>query len=287
MSRKKGDLNAPLALLAVWTLALVLFPLLYVLLLSFLTGSQTVGVEYVPTLDNYRRLLEPQYYGIYASSLRIACLTTLFTLLLGYPFAWFLFRQREKTRNVLLMLVIIPFWTSALMRTYGWMILMRNKGLINGLLQALHLIDKPIKMLNTPGAVLLGMTYSLLPFMILSVYTSVEKLDLTLVEAARDLYASPLRVFATVILPQTLPGILSGCVLVFVPAAGMYFISDLLGGGSGMLLGNLINNQLTVSRDWPFGAALSVILIVITFLTMNVYRRFAVDGAQRGGDDRA
>lgn len=274
--KKKSGWNAPLVLLGVWTLLLVLFPLLYVLLMSFLTTGESFGVEYKLTLANYRRLLEPQYYGVYRSSLRIACLTTAFTLLLGYPFAWFLSRQRERTRNVLLMLVVIPFWTSALMRTYGWMILLRNKGLLNGLLQALHLIDRPIRMLNTPGAVLLGMTYSLLPFMILSIYTSVEKLDYSLVEAARDLYASPLQVFWTVILPQTLPGILSGCVLVFVPAAGMYFISDLLGGGSGMLLGNLINNQLTVSRDWPFGAALSVILIVITFLTMNVYRRYTL-----------
>ena len=281
--KKKSGWNAPLVLLGVWTLLLVLFPLLYVLLLSFLTTGESFGVEYKLTLANYRRLLEPQYYGIYRSSLRIACLTTAFTLLLGYPFAWFLSRQRERTRNVLLMLVVIPFWTSALMRTYGWMILLRNKGLLNGLLQALHLIDRPIRMLNTPGAVLLGMTYSLLPFMILSIYTSVEKLDYSLVEAARDLYASPLQVFWTVILPQTLPGILSGCVLVFVPAAGMYFISDLLGGGSGMLLGNLINNQLTVSRDWPFGAALSVILIVITFLTMNVYRRYTLP--ERRDDD--
>ena len=281
--KKKSGWNAPLVLLGVWTLLLVLFPLLNVLLMSFLTTGESFGVEYKLTLANYRRLLEPQYYGVYRSSLRIACLTTAFTLLLGYPFAWFLSRQRERTRNVLLMLVVIPFWTSALMRTYGWMILLRNKGLLNGLLQALHLIDRPIRMLNTPGAVLLGMTYSLLPFMILSIYTSVEKLDYSLVEAARDLYASPLQVFWTVILPQTLPGILSGCVLVFVPAAGMYFISDLLGGGSGMLLGNLINNQLTVSRDWPFGAALSVILIVITFLTMNVYRRYTL--SERRDDD--
>ena len=281
--KKKSGWNAPLVLLGVWTLLLVLFPLLYVLLMSFLTTGESFGVEYKLTLANYRRLLEPQYCGVYRSSLRIACLTTAFTLLLGYPFAWFLSRQRERTRNVLLMLVVIPFWMSALMRTYGWMILLRNKGLLNGLLQALHLIDRPIRMLNTPGAVLLGMTYSLLPFMILSIYTSVEKLDYSLVEAARDLYASPLQVFWTVILPQTLPGILSGCVLVFVPAAGMYFISDLLGGGSGMLLGNLINNQLTVSRDWPFGAALSVILIVITFLTMNVYRRYTL--SERRDDD--
>ena len=207
--KKKSGWNAPLVLLGVWTLLLVLFPLLYVLLMSFLTTGESFGVEYKLTLANYRRLLEPQYYGVYRSSLRIACLTTVFTLLLGYPFAWFLSRQRERTRNVLLMLVVIPFWTSALMRTYGWMILLRNKGLLNGLLQALHLIDRPIRMLNTPGAVLLGMTYSLLPFMILSIYTSVEKLDYSLVEAARDLYASPLQVFCTVILPQTLPGILS------------------------------------------------------------------------------
>jgi len=275
---KRKKTNLPLVLLAVWTLALVLFPLLYVLLMSFLTRGESFGVEYTFTLENYRRLLEPQYYGIYASSLRVAALTTLLTLILGYPFAWFMARQKPRLRSLILLLVIIPFWTSALMRTYGWMILLRNRGLINNLLKALGIIEKPIKMLNTPGAVLAGMTYSLLPFMILSVYTSVEKLDKTLLEAARDLYASPVRVFWTVVLPQTVPGILSGCILVFIPAAGMYFISDLLGGGSSMLLGNLINNQLTTSRDWPFGAALSVILIGITFLTMGVYRRYAVEG---------
>ena len=172
-----------------------------------------------------------------------------------------------------MLLIIIPFWTSALMRTFGWMILLRNKGLINNLLVGLGLIEKPIRMLNTRGAVLLGMSYSMLPFMILPIYSSIEKLDPSLREAARDLGAGPVKSFVTVVMPQVLPGVMSGVVLTLVPSAGMFFLSDLLGGGTSMLLGNLINTQLTVSRDWPFGAALSMLMVGMTFCVMGLCRR--------------
>lgn len=258
----------------VWTVVMVLFPLGYIFILSFLTRGEMFGVVWEFSLENYSRIFSPMYLDIFLNSGKVAVITTVLTFAIGYPFAYAMSLRPARQRSLLMMLVIIPFWTSALLRTYGWMILLRNKGLINNLLIWLGIISEPIKMLNTQGAVITGMVYSLLPFMILPIYTSIEKLDTSVREAARDLGANKLRAFLTVTLPLTLPGIMSGCMLVFVPSVGMFFISDLLGGGTTMLLGNLINNQLTTSRDWPFGAALSMIMVVLTFLTMSVYRRF-------------
>lgn len=270
MRRKKGLSALPLCL---WTCAFVFLPLIYVLLISFLEKGEYFGVSSTWTLDNYARMFSSLYGSIVLNSLLIALKSTFLALLIGYPFAWFMAQKPPKTRSLIMMLVVIPFWTSALMRTYGWMILLRNKGLINSALMALGLIEKPIRMLNTSGAVLLGTAYSMLPFMILPIYSSMEKLDPALREAARDLGAGPVRSFATVVLPQTLPGVLSGLTMTFVPSTGMFFLSDLLGGGTSMLLGNLINNQLTVSRDWPFGAALSILMVGMTFCLMSLCRR--------------
>lgn len=264
--------------LYIWTVLMVLFPMGYVLAMSFMTRGETYGVVAEFTWENYKRLASPTYRDIFFSSLRIGISTTALTLLMGYPFAYAMAGKKPQTRAILMLLVIIPFWTSALMRTYGWMILLRNRGVINNFLRWLGVIQKPIKMLNTQGAVLLGMTYSLLPFMILPIYSSLEKLDASLKEASRDLGAGPVKCFLTVTLPMTLPGVLSGCVLVLVPSVGMFFLSDLLGGGTSMLLGNLIHNQLTVARDWPFGAALSMIMVVLTFLTMGLYRKVTGSG---------
>lgn len=270
---RKNRVSPALVPLYLWTLLLVAAPLLYVLAISFLTKGENFGVANVFTLENYARIFSPLYLDIFADSLLLGAQSTLIALLLGYPFACLMARQSPAVRSLLMLLVIIPFWTSALLRTYGWMILLRNKGLINSLLTGLGLIQKPLKMLNTRGAVLLGMAYSMLPFTILPIYGSVEKLDASVREAARDLGAGPVRAFLTVTLPLTLPGVLSGVVLTLVPSVGMFFISDLLGGGNGMLLGNLINNQMTVARDWPFGAALSMVMVGLTFAVMGVYRR--------------
>ena len=278
MRRKRGLSALPLCL---WTCAFVFLPLLYVLFISFLEKGEYFGVSNVFTLDNYARMFSPLYAGILLNSLKIALESTLLSLLVGYPFAWFMANKPPKTRSLIMVLIVIPFWTSALMRTYGWMILLRNKGLINSALMALGIIEKPIRMLNTSGAVLLGTAYSMLPFMILPIYSSMEKLDPALREAARDLGAGPLRSFVSVVLPETLPGVMSGLAMTFVPSTGMFFISDLLGGGTNMLLGNLINNQLTVSRDWPFGAALSILMVGMTFCVMSLCRRVGgTDGTE-------
>ena len=199
--------------------------------------------------------------------------TTLICAALGYPFGYCMAKASPKWRTALMLLVIVPFWTNALIRIYGWRILLVGNGPVNSLLMALGLIDKPLKLMNTHGAVVLGMVYGLLPFMILPVYTACEKMDWEMPAAGRDLGGSPAHVFLTVTLPLTANGLMTGCVLVFVPSLALFFMSDLLGGPSDILIGNLVHDQLLKSRDWPFAAALSVVLLALTWIIMTVYRR--------------
>ena len=199
--------------------------------------------------------------------------TTVLCVLIGYPFGYYMGRASKKWRTILMLLVIVPFWTNALIRVYGWRILLVGNGPINTALMALGLIDKPLKLLNTHGAMLLGMVYALLPFMILPTYSSVEKMDWSLVDAGRDMGANPAKTFLTVTLPLTAPGLLTGCVLVFVPSLALFFMADLMGGTGDIVIGNLVHDQLLKSRDWPFAAALSVVLLAITCLIMFIYRK--------------
>lgn len=259
--------------MGIWTLLFVALPLLYVVGISFFERHESWGVSDRFTLENYRMLLNPIYWSVFVSSIKLAVQCTALTFLVGYPFAYAMAKSSPKRRTLLMLLVIIPFWTSALMRTYGWMILLRANGPINTLLREWGIIEKPLKLLYTPGAVLLGMVYTLLPFMILPCYNAVDRMDWRIVEAARDLGAPPWRAFFTVTLPLTTPGIVSGCVLVFIPTMGLYFISDLMGGGKTALLGWLIQDQMLKARNPPFGAALSVALIGITVIVMAIQRR--------------
>lgn len=255
------------------TIFLVLIPLMYIVVLSFLKKDAIWGVTNEFTLNNFAKIFDSIYLKTFLDSLLLAFSTTIITLLLGYPFGYFMAKLTFKKRSIIMLLVVVPFWTNALVRIYGWIILLRTNGILNNILLNLGLINEPIKILYTYRAVLIGMVYSLLPFMILSVYTSAEKLDWSLIEAARDLGATRFQAFLTVTLKLTLPGILSGVVLVFIPSVGLFFISDLLGGGKIMLLGNLIKNQLLVSRDLPFGAALSVIMMIMTLIVIGIYRK--------------
>ena len=218
-------------------------------------------------------MLNGRYLEVMRRTLALGFETTLICILLGYPFGYCMARAPQRWRTVLMLLVIVPFWTNALIRIYGWRILLMGNGPINSLLMTLGLIEKPLKLMNTHGAVVLGMVYGLIPFMILPVYTSVEKMDWSMVEAGRDLGAHPARVFLTVTLPMTVSGLLTGCVLVFIPSLALFFMSDLLGGPNDILIGNVIQDQLMKSRDWPFAAALSVTLLLITWLIMSIYRR--------------
>ena len=268
---RAGWLAAPML---IWSAVFVGAAILYIIALSFLKRNpEGSGAIFEFTLENYAKLFQPGYAKVFWRTLLLAAETTLLCVLIGYPFGLLLARVEGRMRTFLLLLVIVPFWTNALVRIYGWRILLMGTGVVNKLLAALGLIEKPLKLINTHGAVLLGMVYGLIPFMILSTYTSAEKLDRRLIDAGRDLGAKPWKVFFTVELPLTLPGLMSGCVLVFVPSLALFFISDLLGGTSDVYVGNLVNDQLLISRDWPFAAALSVVLLLVTALVMLIYRR--------------
>ncbi len=259
--------------LYLFTVFFVILPLVYVLVLSFLSRNVTWGVDLEFTLDNYKMIFDPVYLKTFGISLETAALTTLITGLIGYPFGYCMARLKPKARNIVMMLVIIPFWTNALIRIYGWMIILRPQGLLSSALLNAGLIQEPLRILYTLPAVILGMVYSLLPFMILSVYSSALKLDTTLTDAARDLGANRWKAFWTISFRLTMPGLLSGFVFVFVPSVGLFFISDLMGGGKIMLLGNLIENQLVQSRNMPFGAALAMIMMLMTLAIIGLYRR--------------
>ena len=267
--RRSVLFTLPMALFAALLVAL---PLIYVLGTSLAQGGQDFSLGATFTLENYRRILRADYLLVFLNSLQLAFFTTLISLLVGYPFAYCMARAGRKWRFILMMLVIIPFWTSALVRIYGWKILLQGNGLINTVLKQLGLIDKSIKFLGSYGSVLLAMVYCMISFMILPCHSAVDKMDFTLVEAARDLGAPPWRAFLTVTLPLTMPGILAGCVLVFVPSVGIFYLSDIMGGGL-MLIGNLIRDQLLKVRDWNFGSALSMVLVLITAGIYAVYRK--------------
>ena len=269
--RSAGLLSIPLS---VWTFALVGIVLLYIIALSFMTAVPgEYRVEYTLTLDNYRKLFSGDYFRVLINSIVLALESTVLCVLIGYPFGYFMARAGKKWRGILMLLVIVPFWTNALVRIYGWKILMMGNGHINEIVIALGLAERPLKLLNTYGAVLLGMVYALIPFMILPVYSSVEKMDWSLVAASRDMGASPARAFLTVTLPLTAPGMMAGIVLVFVPAIGLFFISDLLGGSTAIYAGNLVRDQLLKAKDLPFAAAISVVLLALTLIILWIYRR--------------
>lgn len=259
--------------LYIFTIFFVAVPLVYVIVLSLLSRDVTWGVTGKFTLSNYARIFESSYLNVFKQSLTVAFLTTLITSLIGYPFGYFMARLPKKRRSIVMTFVIVPFWTNALVRIYGWIILLRSQGLLNSVLQIIGIVSEPLKILYTLPAIIIGMVYSLLPFMIFAVYSSAEKMDFSLVDAARDLGAGRIKAFWTITFRCTLPGLLSGFVLVFVPSIGLFFISDLLGGGKIMLVGNLIQNQLLTSRDWPFGAALSVVMMIMTLFVIWIYRR--------------
>jgi spermidine/putrescine transport system permease protein len=215
-------------------------------------------------LGNYQRAFQPLYLEIYWRSFCIALITTLACVLLGYPVAYTIaLRVPARWRSVLLMLVVIPFWTSFLIRSYAWMVILRTEGLVNTSLRALHLIREPLHLLYTPLAVLIGLVYGELPFMILPLYAVLQKIDVTLLEAAQDLGASRWRAFLKVTLPLSAPGLGAGAILVFISAIGAFITPDLLGGARSMMVGNLIQNQFALVRDQPFGSAVAFLLTFV------------------------
>lgn len=259
--------------LYLFTLIFVACPLIYMVALSFATPGEVHGVEWIFTLDNYKKILEPVYFNTFVQSFKLALTSTLLIGFIGYPFGYFMAKMQEGGRKKAMLLLMLPFWVNSLIRLYGWIIILQKKGILNFVLEKLGIIDKPLKLLYSYPAIVVGMVYVLLPFMVLSVYSSAEKLDWSLVEAARDLGATKAQAFWSVSFKLTLPGLLSGVILTFIPSMGLFFIADILGGNKIVLVGSLIQEQMTRGNNWPFAAALAVVLMVLTTIMIAFYRK--------------
>ena len=264
-----------------WLALFLVLPLALIVLISFAARAPDGSIAYRFTLDNYRDLARPEYARILWDSVWIALVTTVASLLLGYPAAWFIARSRPSRRPVYLFLILVPFWTNFLIRIYAWRVILQSEGILAAGLPLLGPLEPVgaqlfgLVRLNTPGAVMLGMVYEFLPFMVLPVYTSLEKLDPDLLEAAADLGARPWRAFWRVTWPLSLPGVVAGSILTFVPAMGMFVVPDLLGGARTVLIGNLIRNQFLSELHWPLGSAASLVLMLLTLaVTLYYTRRF-------------
>lgn len=258
-------------------LFLVVAPLIFVAVMSFCQTDQYYNVVYEFTLDNYIRMIKLDYLKIYGQSILIAFITTALCILLGYPFSYIIARTKSKKKQLLYMLVIIPFWTNSLIRIYGWRSFLGSSGWLNAILQFLHIAEEPIDFLYKTGSTILGMVYCLIPFMILPLYTAIEKLDTSLLEASSDLGAKPVKTFIEVIIPLTASGIFSGSIMVFIPCLGYFYVSNILGGGNTDVIGNLIERQFKSANNWPFGAALSIILILVTLILVRIYQKLGGD----------
>ncbi|NOJ00293.1 spermidine/putrescine ABC transporter permease PotB [Vibrio kanaloae] len=273
MSKKFNLQNAIVALITGWLVLFVMIPNIMIIGTSFLTRDEANLIEMTFTLDNYVRLADPLYFKVLVHSFYMAIVATLLCLIIGYPFAYIVAKMPAKWRSIMLFLVIVPFWTNSLIRTYGLKVVLGTQGVLNKGLLALDIIDKPLRIMYSETAVMIGLVYILLPFMILPLYSAIEKLDDTYLEAAKDLGANKLQTLLKVVLPLTMPGIIGGCLLVLLPALGMFYISDLLGGAKNLLIGNVIKSQVLNARDWPFGAATSIALTMAMAVMLYAYYR--------------
>jgi len=262
-----------LAPMVLWLLLFVVVPGAILFVYSFCERDEIGGVVFTFTWTNYQRVFDPVYLRIFGRSIGYAAVTTVICAVVGYPVAYYMARAGESLRNKLLLLVMVPFWTSFLIRTYAWITILKQEGLLNSLVKAADLGIGPFDLLYTPAAVVIGLVYAYLPFMILPIYGSAEKLDNSLIEAAYDLGAGPMRAFSAVIVPLTMPGIAAGTLLVFVPAIGMFAITDLMGGAKVPMIGNVIQNQFLLARNWPFGAALGVVFMLMFVVTYVILQR--------------
>lgn len=256
-----------------WLFLFALLPTLLVFITSLLQNDPADLFRWKFSLQNYKALLNPIYFKVFWHSFCIAGFCSLICLILSYPFAYILARLNSRYKSLLLFLVIIPFWTSSLIRTYAIISILKAKGLLNTVLLSLGIIDHPLTILYTSTAVIIGLVYSLLPFMILPLYANIEKLDMQYIDAARDLGANTLTTFVRVILPLTLPGIMGGIILVFLPAMSMFYIPDILGGAKSLLVGNLIQNEFLAAHNWPLGSAVSMVLTLAMGVLLLLYRR--------------
>ena len=268
-----------------WLSFFFVVPLLIVVAVSFASRTPYGQVIFDWTLGNYARFTETLYLSIFLDTLIVALITTVLTILLGYPLAYFIAQLPQKWQQPGLILVMIPFWINFLIRSYAWVIILRTQGVLNTILLKFGLIEQPLQMLYNEVAVMLGMVYALLPFMVLPIYVSIEQLDHRLLEAASDLGASPFTAFRKITLPLTIPGIAAGTILVFISSLGMFVVPDVMGGAKSALIGNLIQNQFLSARDWPFGGALSIVLALLSLVLIVLY--YKALSAQQGGGKNA
>ncbi len=273
MKPDNGFKHFSLSIVWFWLFLFAMLPFCLVIAASFMSHNESQLIALQPTLQNYQDLNNAIYVRIFEKSFLMAGITTFFCLLLGYPFAYLIARMQSSWKNLLMLLVIIPFWTSSLIRSYALIALIKAKGVLNSLLIALGIIHQPLSILFTNSAVIIGLVYNLLPFMILPIMTNVERLDNRLVDAARDLGANQITTFRKVIIPLTMPGIIAGSILVFLPAMTIFYIPDILGGAKSVLLGNLIQNQFLIAQNWPRGSAVSAVLTLVLAIFILIYVR--------------
>lgn len=272
--RKSSDRfwrSAVLYSLFIWLGIMVFLPNVMVLLASFLTPDEKYFLSLPLNVGNYALLKDPVLLKIILKSLNIAVITTLFCLIIGYPFAYCIAKAPQQFRPFLLMLVVVPFWTNSLMRNYALISLLSANGVLNSFLMKTGLISEPIQILYTDWAVLIGMAYTLLPFMVLPVFASLEKIDKALLEAARDLGAGAAATFFRIVVPLSFPGIIAGCIMVLLPALSLFYVSDILGGADSVVIGSIIRNKFMIARDWPVGSAISIALTVLMLVLLKAY----------------
>jgi len=280
--KQNGKWLATPALL--WLIIFFVIPLLSILFYSFLSRGTYGQIKYEFTMSNYSRFFEPLYLQITYETLSISILTTIITLAVSYPLAYFIASLPKRQKTIWLILVMVPFWINFLIRSYAWIIILRSQGMVNTFFLSLGWIDTPMNLLYHHGAVLLGMVYTLLPFMVLPLYVAFERVDHSHLEAAADLGASKWKAFLTITLPLTKPGIVNGVVLVFVSSFGMFVVPDVLGGAKTVLLGNLIQNQFLSARDWPFGSAASIMLMLLSSILIYLfYKALKMNEPVEGG----
>lgn len=266
-----------------YSLVLIVLPLAYIFMISFFESDSYGGMNVTFTLKNYLMLFDFVYLRVFLKSFFIAGLTTFLCICIAYPFSLSLRKKAPKVQSLCMVLIILPFLTNSLIRTYGWIVLLRKEGIVNSFLKSIGIVENSLSLMYNDFGIVVGLVYTLLPFMILPVYSAVSKLSSSVIEASRDLGANGFQTFFRVIVPETLLGVFSGSLMVFIPAIGYFFISDILGGGKLMLIGNLIKNQFLTARNWPFGAAISIFLIILTFGMVQLYKKTGGNMDDLGG----
>ncbi len=271
---KKSLLSTPYIL---WTLLFTIIPLIIIFIFSISSSNQIGEISFDFTIDKYKQFFEPIYIDVFFRSVKLSLYSTIVCLIVGYPVAYIIANKGLRIRNFLIIFILLPQWTNFLLRTYAWMSILKDNGPINSFLLRTGIINEPLTLLYTDGAVLMGMVYNFLPYMILPIYTVILKIDKNYIEAARDLGANTVTTFRKIIFPLSMPGVVSGVIMVFMPAISTFVISDLLGGGHSMLMGNLIQNQFLAARNWQFGSAISMILILIILISMLLLNKYSGD----------